>query len=83
MKTSAPRLVLGAAALLAVLTVNARAGLIHRYDFTADAKDLVGTADGTLEAGAGIADGQAVLDGSAAYVNFPNNLLTNLLTFWR
>jgi hypothetical protein len=41
------------------------AAIIHRYSFTADAKDSVGGADGMLMGNAAIADGQLMLDGSA------------------
>jgi hypothetical protein len=59
--------------------------LIHRYSFAADAKDSVGTANGTLVGGATISGGAVVLpggvsssDASVAYVDLPNNLLTNI-----
>ena len=50
--------------------------LTHRYSFTADASDSVGTAHGSLEGAASIASGQVVLDGASGFVNLPNNLVT-------
>ena len=50
--------------------------LVHRYSFTANANDSVGTANGVLQGGATISGGAAVLDGSSGYVNLPNNLVT-------
>jgi hypothetical protein len=54
-----------------------RAALTHRYSFTADAKDSVGTAHGTLEGAAAVADGAVSLDGTAGtYVNLPGGLIS-------
>lgn len=50
--------------------------LKHRYNFTVDAADLVGTAHGTLEGGATIATNHVVFNGATAFVNLPNNLVT-------
>lgn len=57
--------------------------LVHRYSFTSNANDSVGTAHGTL-VNAVITDGEAVLPGGttssdpgSGYVDLPNNLLTN------
>lgn len=48
----------------------------HRYSFTADAKDSVGHADGTLEGAAAIRDGQVHLNGTrGTYVNLPGGLI--------
>ena len=49
--------------------------LTHRYSFTSDANDSVGGANGTLANGATVAGGKAVLDGNAAYVDLPGNLI--------
>jgi len=59
--------------------------MVHRYSFTADASDSVGTANGTLMGDAAISDGQVVLDGNA-FVQLPGDFcdsLTNLsFEFW-
>jgi hypothetical protein len=48
--------------------------LTHRYSFTADASDSVGTLGGTLMGNAVISNGQVVLDGSAGtYVDLSSN----------
>ena len=52
--------------------------LVHRYSFTADASDSVGNQHGTLLGGAVIANGQVVLNGSGAYVDLPNGILSSL-----
>jgi len=50
--------------------------LKHRYSFTADAKDSVGHADGTLEGAAAVRDGQVHLNGTrGTYVNLPGGLI--------
>jgi hypothetical protein len=73
---------------VARLTVyNAAASLTHRYSFTADASDSVGTAHGTLQGGAVVANGAAALNGTAGtYVDLPGGLITgytNLtIEFW-
>lgn len=56
---------------LVVVTSAAQAALMHRYSFTSDASDSVGTAHGTLQAGATIAGGQAVLGGGSQHVDLP------------
>ena len=52
------------------------ASLTHRYPFTVDASDSVGGANGQLVGGAAISGGAVVLNGSSAYVNLPNNIVT-------
>src|SRR6476659_3695179 len=59
--------------------------LIHRYSFTTDASDSVGSAPGKLVGGATVTGGALVLAGgvassdpAAAYLDLPNNLLTNV-----
>jgi hypothetical protein len=52
--------------------------LAHRYSFTADASDSEGSANGTLSGGATISGGAVVLNGSSAFVDLPNNLVSNL-----
>ena len=63
-----------------------RAALIHRYSFTANANDSVGTAHGVLRGNASISGGAVVLDGVNSYVDFPNGILTNFtsitMEFW-
>ena len=54
------------------------ANLVHRYPFTANASDVVGGANGVLSGGATIAGGAVVLNGSSAFVDLPNNLVSNL-----
>jgi len=54
------------------------ANLIHHYPFTVDATDVVGGANGQLLGGATISAGAVVFNGSGAYVNLPNNLVSNL-----
>jgi hypothetical protein len=64
-------------ALVLAAASHARADLTHRYSFTADAKDSVGTADGTLEGAATISNGAVVLDSSdGTFVNLPGGLIS-------
>ncbi|HZI31224.1 MAG TPA: LamG-like jellyroll fold domain-containing protein, partial [Candidatus Binatia bacterium] len=51
--------------LLIALGASANAQLAHRYDFTTDANDSVGTANGTLKGTATISGGSLNTDGSA------------------
>ncbi len=59
----------------------------HRYSFNSDANDSVGSAHGILMNAAAIGGGEVVLpnatvlgsgDASGAYVDLPNNIVTNL-----
>jgi hypothetical protein len=60
------------------ITVQNKGTLTHRYSFTSDASDSVGTANGTNNGAALETAGQLVLDGSAnTYVNLPSNLLNS------
>ena len=53
--------------------------LIHRYSFTADAGDSVGTANGSAAGGATFnGSGGVVLDGSSGYVSLPSGLVSNV-----
>jgi hypothetical protein len=54
--------------------------ILHRYSFENDVKDLVGTAHGTLMAGASIANGALVLSGgqNGQYLDLPNGLISTL-----
>jgi hypothetical protein len=52
-------------------------GLTHRYSFTKNANDAVGSANGTLEGNAVISKGKVILDGSqGTYVNLPAGMIT-------
>lgn len=61
--------------------------LIHRYSFTSDASDSVGTANGTLYGNATISGGQVLLDGAqgsyvdlGSYLIAPSNIPNNSIT---
>jgi hypothetical protein len=55
---------------------NPAAALRHRYSFTADARDSVGHADGTLVGAATLSGGQVHLNGTrGTYVNLPGGLI--------
>ncbi len=71
---SAPVWVCFAASIIAIQ--GSAAVLTHRYPFSADASDVVGGAGGQLVGGAAISGGAVVLNGTSAYVNLPNNLVT-------
>ncbi|MBI4327119.1 MAG: Ig-like domain-containing protein [Chloroflexi bacterium] len=76
MKTTSPHWTAAALALVLATSLLARAEITHRYSFTADANDSVGTAHGTLQGTAGIGDGVVVLDGSdGSFVDLPGGLL--------
>jgi hypothetical protein len=49
----------------------AASGLVHRWSFSDEAKDSVGSAHGTLDSGAVVRDGRVVLDGQRAHVALP------------
>src|ERR1041385_8104524 len=51
-------------------------GLQHRYSFSANGNDSVGTAHGSLFGGANVGGGALVLPGAGSYLDLPNNLLT-------
>ncbi len=61
--------------------VSVPATLTHRYSFTANANDSVGTANGTLQGDASVSGGQLVLDGTpGTYLDLPGgniNIATN------
>jgi hypothetical protein len=60
----------------ATVTVQNVGELAHRYSFTTDANDSVGTAHGALQGSATVAGGALVLDGSGGtYVELPPGLL--------
>ncbi len=66
-----------AAALLTGLVAPAQT-LIHRYSFTADASDSVGTANGTLVGSPTFSGGAMVLNGINQYVSLPANLFSGM-----
>jgi hypothetical protein len=66
-----------AATMISISQLSA-ANLVHRYSFTSDASDSVGTEHGALLGGAAIASGTVVLNGSGAYVDLPNGLVSSL-----
>lgn len=57
--------------LVLVISVPASATVTHRYDFTTDASDSVGTADGTLMFDATVTGGELVCDGTEDYLDLP------------
>ena len=53
--------------------------LTHRYSFTSDASDSVGTANGTVVGGATFnGGGSLVLNGTSGYVSLPPGLVSNV-----
>lgn len=62
----------------AVLVLEPPQTLLHRYEFSANANDSEGTAHGSLLGGATITNGTVSLNGSSAYVDLPNKLITGL-----
>jgi len=67
-----------ATSAVATLTVvRAADTLQHRYSFTTDASDSVGTAHGELVNNPVIADGAVRLNGVNQYVNLPNGMFTS------
>lgn len=49
--------------------------LIHSYDFSMDARDGTGIADGVMMEGASVSDGQLLTNGSSGYVQFSENII--------
>ena len=62
------------ASVLLLAPTDAQARLMHRYSFEIDASDSVGDADGTLENGAMIVDGQVILSGEGSSQVLPEFL---------
>lgn len=61
----------------ALLVVGAANFLRHRYSFSIDGSDSVGTAHGTPQGNAAVTGGQLVLDGSSGtYLGLPANLFS-------
>jgi glucose/arabinose dehydrogenase/mono/diheme cytochrome c family protein len=54
------------------------ANLRHRYPFSTDANDVVGTAHGTLQGAASIANGQLMLNGTTPYLSLPTGIVAGL-----
>jgi hypothetical protein len=71
----------GMSATNTLTVVSVPASLTHRYSFTANANDSVGTANGVLHGNATVSGGQLVLDGSdQTYLDLPGdaiNIATN------
>lgn len=72
---------------VAVLTVGAGNFLKHRWSFTADTTDSVGSATGSLQGNATVSGGALVLDGTAGtFLDLPPFLLSGLTAvtfdFW-
>src|SRR3954453_1930157 len=66
---------------------NSRADLTHRYSFTNDASDSVGTANGTVNGGVTVGGGTAVFDGvSGSFIDLPPGIISNYTSvsfdFW-
>jgi hypothetical protein len=55
--------------MVVTLTLSVNADLVHRYDFTTDASDSVGTANGTVVGTATISGGAAVTNGGNGAVD--------------
>ena len=60
------------------LTPAAQAALIHRYPLNTDAKDVVGTANGSAVGGVTFDGSSAILDGVDGYIDLPNGLISSL-----
>lgn len=59
-----------------IVVTDKPAVLLHRYSFASDAKDSAGTAHGTLQGAASVADGKVVLDPlGESYVELPQGIL--------
>ncbi|MEX2093570.1 MAG: PEP-CTERM sorting domain-containing protein [Pirellulales bacterium] len=69
-------LILLAAILMSIsLAVPARAVLTHRYDFTTNANDSVGTAHWTVNGGAAVSGGQVNFDGVDDYLSRASTIM--------
>jgi hypothetical protein len=73
-----PPFILSVLALLSPPSASGSGTLLHRYSFTSDVSDSVGSSNGTLMATAAISSGSVLLDGSTGYVDLPNGLLVGL-----
>jgi hypothetical protein len=66
----------GFSATNTLTVVSIPAALTHRYSFTANANDSVGTADGVLQGNATVAGGKLVLDGTTGtYLDLPGGII--------
>jgi hypothetical protein len=70
--------VIGVALAFFLTLPTSAATLVNRYSFTANADDAVGGAHGTLLGGAAVSGGAVVLNGSGAYVDLPDGLVSTL-----
>ena len=77
MNTFCKTLAVLSAALLTGLATPAQT-LIHRYSFTADASDSVGTANGTLVGSPAFSGGAVVFNSAGQYVFLPASLFSGL-----
>src|SRR5215212_3864152 len=72
-------------AAVALFAPPASADLVHQWTFNGNVNDAVGTAHGTLNAGASITNGQLVLDGVDDFftsANFTDNISAKTLVSW-
>jgi hypothetical protein len=62
--------------VVSLTVLSAGDALTHRYSFTSNANDSVGTAHGTLQGAASLSGGRVTLNGtSGTYVNLPGGLI--------
>lgn len=52
-------------------------GMVHRYSFTADASDSLGSANGTPNGGIIFSGGRAYFNGTSGYVSLPGGMLSS------
>ena len=71
------RVAIAALSLVAIGASGQSGSLTHRYSFTTDASDSVGTASGTLNGGATITNGVLTLNGVNGFVSLPPSLVSN------
>jgi hypothetical protein len=69
------RKVLAALFVLTLFTAISSGAMVHRYSFTSDASDSIGTANGALMGDASISSGAVQLDGDGDYVNLPGGAI--------
>jgi len=51
-------------------------GLTHRYSFTANANDSIGTAHGVVNGGTVISGGKATFDGTSGFITLPGGMVS-------
>lgn len=64
-----------AAAVVGITNAAHGATLLHYYDFTSSAVDLIGTENGILFGDARVSGGQLNLDGNGDYVQFGTHIV--------